>query len=121
MKLLLMFSLLIAGIIASGCASKSQNKTAVAPAQISTNAPPVMIVTPANTLTGKVVSYNAIGRFVVLNFSVGQMPAVGQTLFLYRTGLKVAEIKITGPQRDENIVADLVSGEAQVGDEVREQ
>jgi hypothetical protein len=35
--------------------------------------------------------------------------------------LKVAEIKVTGPQRDNNTVADLVSGDAQVGDEVRDQ
>jgi hypothetical protein len=35
--------------------------------------------------------------------------------------LKVAEVKVTGPQRDNNIVADLVSGDAQVGDEVRDQ
>jgi hypothetical protein len=28
---------------------------------------------------------------------------------------------VTGPQNDDDIVADLVSGEAQNGDEVREQ
>jgi hypothetical protein len=124
MKFFVPFSLLIAGLVATGCASKSQNKMAFTPASAtksaSTNAPP-MIVTPANTLNGKVVSYNAIGRFVVLNFPVGQMPTMGQSLFLYRAGLKVAEVKITGPQRDDNIVADVVTGEAQVGDDARDQ
>ncbi len=66
-------------------------------------------------------SYNATGRFVVLSFPVSQMPNLDQTLFLYRDGLKVGELKITGPQRDNNIVADLVTGDAQVGDEVRDQ
>ena len=61
------------------------------------------------------------GRFVVLNFPVGQMPKMDQTLFLYRAGLKVAEVKVTGPQSDNNTVADLVTGDAQTGDEVRDQ
>lgn len=79
------------------------------------------IVTPDNSLTAKVVSYNSVGRFVVLSFPVGQMPEIGQSFFLYRGGLKVGEVKITGPQRDNDTVADLVTGDAQVGDEVRNQ
>jgi hypothetical protein len=47
------------------------------------------------------------------------MPKVGQTMFLYRAGMKVAEVKIAGPQQENNIVADLVSGDPQVGDMVR--
>ena len=57
----------------------------------------------------------------MLGFPVGQMPKLEQGLFLYRDGMKVGEVKITGPQRENNIVADLVNGEAQVGDEVRDQ
>jgi hypothetical protein len=79
------------------------------------------IVTPDNSLTAKVASYNATGRFVVLGFPVDQMPGTNQTLFLYRNGLKVGEVRITGPQRDSDIVADLITGTAQVGDEVRDQ
>ena len=79
------------------------------------------IVTPDTSLTAKVASYNATGRFVVLSFPVGQMPGMNQTLFLYRNGLKVGEVKVTGPQRENDMVADLVAGTAQVGDEVRDQ
>jgi hypothetical protein len=79
------------------------------------------IVTPDNSLTAKVASYNATGRFVVLSFPVGHLPGMDQTLFLYRNGLKVGEVKVTGPQRDNDTVADLVTGTAQVGDEVRDQ
>ena len=64
---------------------------------------------------------NTIGRFVVLNFPTGQMPRQDQTLFLYRDGLKTAEVRVTGPQQDSNIVADLVSGDAQVGDTVSDK
>ena len=79
------------------------------------------IVTPDNSLTAKVAAYNSAVRFVVLTFPVGPMPAMDQTLFLYRNGFKVGEVKITGPQRDNDTVADLVTGTAQVGDEVRDQ
>jgi len=33
----------------------------------------------------------------------------------------VGEVKVTGPQRDNDTVADLVTGTAQAGDEVRDQ
>jgi hypothetical protein len=108
--------LLLAGMMAAGCAFHHHKKTI---SSAVTAAPAV--VTPDNSLTAKVASYNAVGRFVVLSFPVGQMPQMNQTLFLYRNGLKVAELKVTGPQSDNNIVADLISGEAQVGDQVRDQ
>jgi len=82
---------------------------------------PAPIVTPDNSLTARVLDYNATARFVVLGFPIGQMPRLEQSLFLYRNGMKVGEVRITGPQNDNNIVADLVTGEAQVGDEVRDQ
>jgi hypothetical protein len=62
-----------------------------------------------------------VGRFVVLSVSRRPDAGNGSELFLYRGGLKVGEVKITGPQRDNNIVADLVTGDAQAGDEVRDQ
>jgi hypothetical protein len=49
------------------------------------------------------------------------MPKMDQTLFIYRDGLKVAEVRVTGPQQDNNTVADITSGETQVGDTVRDQ
>jgi hypothetical protein len=119
MKSFVPLMFLIAGIFAAGCAHQ-QSLFASVPVRTAPTFSQT-IVTPDNSLAGKVVSYNSVGRFVVLGFPVGPMPKMDQTLFLYRAGLKVAEIKITGPQRDNNTVADLVSGEAQVGDEVRDQ
>jgi hypothetical protein len=77
------------------------------------------IVTPDTSLLAKVVAANEVGRFVVVGFPSNQVPKLQQSLFLYRAGLKVAEVKVTGPQSENNIVADLVSGDAKVGDIVR--
>jgi hypothetical protein len=129
-------SLLFAGLLLAGCAShKSEFSSVPGPSgktsRSSTSSTsskrspaPVMpqpIVTPDTSLAGKVVRYNAVGRFAVLSFPVGQLPKTGETLFLYRNGLKVAEIKVTGPETDHFTVADVVTGEAQTGDEVRDQ
>jgi hypothetical protein len=116
MKLLLPLTLVIAGMLATGCLHHRPAHPAT-PAAVA----PQSIVTPDNSLTARVVSYNASGRFVVLGFPVGQMPKLDQGLFLYRNGMKIGEVKITGPQRENNIVADLVTGEAQIGDEVRDR
>ena len=80
-----------------------------------------LIVTPETALVGKVALFDANGRYVVLNFPIGQIAAVDQRLNVYRRGLKVGEVKVTGPQRENNIVADVVAGEAAVGDEARSQ
>ncbi len=71
-----------------------------------------LIVTPENALAGKVAKVNAQAGFVVLNFPPGRMPAMAQRLALYRHGLRVGEVKITGPQNDDDVVADVLIGEA---------
>jgi hypothetical protein len=81
-----------------------------------------LLVNPdANLLVGSVSVFNAQGRFVVLDFPVGKMPAAEQVLFVYRRGLKIGEVRVTGPERDHKTVADLISGEVQRGDEVCNQ
>ena len=77
-------------------------------------------VTPDEGLFGKVVSVNPVLRFVVMDFPVFRMPVVDQRLNIYRNGQKVGEIKVTGPSLETTIAGDLAAGEAQVGDEVRE-
>jgi hypothetical protein len=82
---------------------------------------PQPVVTPDTSTGGKVVTYNSVGRFAVLTFPSGAMPKIDQTTFVYRNGVKVGEMKITGPQRDNNIVADVTRGDAQPGDDVRDK
>jgi hypothetical protein len=119
MKSLTPLTLALVGMLMTGCAQQKAAHT-TRPVKPAVGVPQT-IVTPDNSLTARVLSYNSVGRFVVLGFPVGQMPKMDQSFFLYRDGLKVAEVKITEHQLDNNIVADLVTGEAQVGDEVRDR
>ena len=122
MRPCLFFALILAALAVSGCVTHHAAPTPSSPPAtpgISTNPEP--IVTPDTSLSAKVVRYNSVGRFVVLSFPVGQMPQMGQVLFIYRAGMKVGEAKITGPQRDNDIVADLTTGDAGAGDDVRDQ
>jgi hypothetical protein len=123
MRSCLFFCLFLAVLVISGCASHRAQQTPRPVATVSTTTPTQSepIVTPDTSLQAKVVRYNSVGRFVVLGFPPGQMPQIGQTLSVYRAGLKVGEVKITGPQRDNDIVADLTTGDAESGDDVREQ
>ncbi len=78
-----------------------------------------LIVTPETLPVGKVVRVNETARFAVLNFPIGNMPQPQQMMNVYRRGLKVGEVKVTALRQDNNTVADIVKGEAQIGDEIR--
>jgi hypothetical protein len=129
MRIVLLASLLCA-LAVGGCAKPEfADQPGTAQPRAGTSARPAgtgatnqaLIVTPGNGLVGKVAVVNGAGRFVVLNFPLGKSAEVDQRLNLYRRGLKVGEVKVTGPRREDNIVADLVAGEAEVGDEARNQ
>ena len=82
---------------------------------------PAAIVTPAQTETGRIASVNATARHVVITCPVGlPLPAVERHLNVYRAGLKVAEVKVSRERMDVNLIADILAGECQVGDEVRD-
>jgi len=83
--------------------------------------PNALIVEPAPSSRGKIILVNTSARYVVLSCPFGYIPALDRRLTVYRGNLKVAEIKITGPQRDTNTVGDIIAGECQVGDETREE
>ena len=117
MKNFLMLAAGFAVVAATGCATQKDKKVS---GQSATGIPQP-IVTPAVSFTAAVVSVNDNGRFVVLGFPGGDLPKPPQTMSLYRAGLKVGLVKISGPQSENNIVADIVSGEAKIGDTVREQ
>jgi hypothetical protein len=116
MKNNFLFVVLLVALAASGCSWFKRHSSTAKPAPASQT-----IVTPDPSLEAKVISVNTVGRFVVLGFPGGQLPKLQQALFIYHAGLKVAEVKITGPQQENNIVADLVSGAAKVGDTVRDE
>ncbi|MBU6408852.1 MAG: hypothetical protein KGR98_00565 [Verrucomicrobia bacterium] len=100
--------------------SQSAPVPAPAPAPEQT-APQPPIVAPASSPEGTVMAFNAVGQFVVLSFPPGQLPSIGQMFSVYHNGLKVGEVKISGPQSENNIVADVIEGHAAVGDKARMQ
>jgi hypothetical protein len=69
---------------------------------------------------GRIASVNTILRFVVMEFPVWGLPSHEQRLNVYRGGQKIGEVKVTGPTIDTTVAGDLVAGEAQPGDEVRQ-
>jgi hypothetical protein len=116
---------MIAVLGLAGCARQQAEPWAhTVPAHTAPKSSPV-IVTPTEARSGKVTSVNSTVRYVVITYPVGvPMPAPERKLNVYRAGLKVAEVKAGGDnlreRRDVNLTADIVAGECQVGDEVRE-
>jgi len=95
-------------------------ETAPAPAEPKSSSQK-LIVTPETGLVGKVEMVNQNARYVVLSFPIGHLPAMEQRLSVYRSGLKVGEVKVSGPQVEDNVVADIVEGDSGPGDEVRDK
>ena len=108
---------LAASFFLIGCASKKQSISVGNGKIAKTNE---TMVVPALSATGKVAYVNRASRFAVLDYPIGSEPALRQKLNVYRNNLKVAELLVTGPKTDGNIVADITTGEVQAGDEVRE-
>jgi hypothetical protein len=79
------------------------------------------LVTPDLSTVGRVVRVNQSLRFVVLSFPIGQAPATGTRMNIFRRNEIVGEVRVTDQQRDNNAIADIVLGDAQDGDEVRQK
>ncbi|HVV70061.1 MAG TPA: hypothetical protein VHI52_00810 [Verrucomicrobiae bacterium] len=127
---ILLSMLLLGALVGAGCAHKPDGFSTRGFSSLPVSsparpnlpaAPETVIVTPDPGLSGKIIKVNTGGRFVVLNFPVGHLPALDQQLSVYHAGLKVGEVKISGPQLDDNIIGDLMKGTAQAGDSVREE
>jgi hypothetical protein len=121
--------LLLVLAIATGCGTRKNTATpppsfsavpGLTPGSADTNGRGPVAITPERGLEGKVINVETSARFVIVGFRGGRLPAQGQRFNVYRQGLKVGQIRINGPQRDQNAVADLMDGEAQPGDDVRE-
>ncbi|HZR16563.1 MAG TPA: hypothetical protein VFE51_04490 [Verrucomicrobiae bacterium] len=113
-------------LICSGCAGHRGGAASFS--ELGTSSRPAVslpsdqvIITPDTQLAGKVSRVNQDGRFVVMTFPIGHLPTLNQRLNVYRGGVKVGEIRVTGPQLDDNVVGDIGAGDAQAGDEVRGQ
>jgi hypothetical protein len=125
---------LCVSLLIAGCATKKDSASVTATKASSKSAPktappvksPSLTVTNGNTIMtlsdtqyGKVYSINTALHFAVLDYSLNTLPNIGDRLFIYRQGIKVGEVRVSGPQMNNNIVADIVAGELKIGDEVR--
>jgi hypothetical protein len=130
MKTATYLAALLVALGSTGCAWGKHKKSPPPPAVVdlshpathapATNAPTdKFVVTPDEGVSGRVTSVNENLRFVVLTFPLGQLPPVGSRMNVWRNGAIVGELKITGPERDDNSVADIVYGDTKKGDEVR--
>lgn len=77
-------------------------------------------VTPVTPVQGRVVFLNPRLRFVIVDFAFHRLPQLAQRLGVFRAGQRVGEVRISGPADGTTIVADVMTGEAAVGDLVRE-
>ena len=75
------------------------------------------LVTPDLRVIGTVVSVNEAEHYAVLRFPLGKMVKKDTQLSVFRDGIKTAEIKVTGPERDVITAADIISGNVQPKDE----
>ena len=77
------------------------------------------IITPSIDTVGRAITVNQQARYAVLSYPLGNLPSIGSRVYSYRNGLKTGELRVSGPERENNTVADILSGECQPGDEVR--
>lgn len=109
---------LVCAVVFSGCAhSKVEKKTGGT--RKNANSQPVSVTRPVVKGAGIVLSVSDSLRFVVIDYSAGEVPPLNSRLNVYRAGQKVAELNLSGPVRGNNVVADIRAGEVKTGDEVR--
>jgi hypothetical protein len=77
------------------------------------------IITPDLRPSGEVAMIIPSSRFVIVTFPATSVPSPDRRLSVYRNGLKIGELKITGPRQGDNTIADILSGDPQLHDEVR--
>ncbi len=106
----------LATALLSGCLGSGATAPAGTPA-----APVGAHLEPSSSETGvaRVASVNSELGFVVVDFSAQTMPPVGTRVNVYRGDKRVGTVRITEPVHAPLATADVVDGEARVGDEAR--
>jgi len=127
MKFAVYFAALLAVLGSTGCIFGKHKHQGPPPSYVDLTTPTgepavttnTFLVTPDESINGRVTMVNPGLRFVVLTFPIGKMPPIGSRMNIFRNGAIVGEVKISEPQRDDNSTADIIYGDARKGDEVR--
>ena len=69
--------------------------------------------------SGRIHSVNSGLQFVVVDYTIGGAPPMQSLVPVYRGNQKVGQLRLTGPERNGFVAADVVEGILQVDDEVR--
>ncbi len=113
------FTAAVAGLLLSACRTLGPEPVP-APKPAVTNAPlEEPRIRPLDGSVGRVLKVDERLRFVVLDYSLYQLPSQGQVLTVEREGVEVGELKVNGPVRDTTISADIARGELKPGDRTR--
>lgn len=126
MQKFILFHALLSIALAAGCAAKptgtkpprqagrvKQPTEAAAPAKL--------LIEPDTLFVGRVIKVNAKEQFVLISFPIGWLPRPGQPLYVYRNGQQIGELKATYHMLDDLVIADIVNGICQPGDEVSDK
>ena len=108
------FAAVVGTGLLSGCANLPPPVPAPPPSTSN-----VRLTQPLDATVGRVISVNPRLKFVVLDYALNELPSVDDLLVLTRAGAPVGELKVTGPRRNSTIVANIVSGDPQPGDQAR--
>jgi hypothetical protein len=79
------------------------------------------LLTAVERSIGRVSLVNTQAQFVVVDFGFNPLPRPDQRLTVFRTNQGVGTLRMTGVPGGSLMAADIMRGEAQVGDEVREE
>jgi len=106
-------TMLLSGCLGSGRAASARAPTKPGGVRVD--------VSPAElgVAVAKVVSVNSEHGFVVIDFGSQIMPAAGTQVAIFRGDKHVGTVRVTEPTRAPFGTADIVEGEAHVGDEAR--
>ncbi len=90
--------------------------TPPAPGRPTSSAPAQIL--PDERPRGRIVTVNLPLRYVVMDFELSTPPEIGQRLEVFREGLKIGEVQLSGPIMGSAAAGDIVTGQAAVGDTV---
>ncbi|MFM1943328.1 MAG: hypothetical protein RI897_2310 [Verrucomicrobiota bacterium] len=79
--------------------------------------PPAEVL-PDERPRGRIVTVNLPLRYVVMDFELSTPPEIGQRMDVFREGLKIGEVQLSGPIMGSAAAGDIVTGQAAVGDTV---
>ena len=128
-RLLTLLSILLLGAACAGTkvskdgttppAPKEKGRSSAPPKPAKGQPDPGPVITPVSAFSGRVVLVNGPLKYLVAEGTIGRLPPVEQRLNIYRDGQKIGEAVVSNQSRGANFAADILQGEARVGDTLR--